>query len=104
MLYDTNSKKVTFLILMANKNNAWYIEVAFKSVISQSYPNWELIIVDDNLSDNSIGIIKPFLSDMRIKLIRHYQNNGYGVVLKTGTANASNEVFGILDAVYYYLA
>ena len=84
---------------MANKNNARYIEVAIKSVISQSYPNWELIIVDDNSSYNSVDIIKPFLSDMRINLIRHYQNNGYGATLKTATANASIEVLGILDAV-----
>ena len=49
---------------MANKNNARYIELAIKSVISQSYPNWELIIVDDNSSYNSVDIIKPFLSEI----------------------------------------
>jgi len=82
---------------MANFNNAKYIETAIKSVISQTYPFWELIIVDDCSNDESLRIIEQFLKDNRIKLIQHQRNQGYGGALKTAALNASNNIFGILD-------
>jgi len=91
-------KQLTFSILMANYNNENFIEVAIKSVIAQTYPNWELIIVDDKSTDNSIEVISPFLKDSRIKLIKHKNNLGYGGTLKTAAEHASNQILGILDA------
>lgn len=88
----------SFSILMACFNNAKFIEIAIKSVISQKYSQWELIIVDDCSTDRSIDIINPFLKDKRIKLITHKENSGYGGSLKTSAANASNNILGILDA------
>jgi glycosyltransferase involved in cell wall biosynthesis len=89
---------LSFSILMANYNNEKYIEEAIRSVINQSYPNWELIIVDDCSSDDSIEKIKPFLKDKRIKIIQHEQNLGYGGSLKTAADSTSNKVIGILDS------
>ena len=83
---------------MANFNNGLYIKEAIESVISQSYPNWELIIVDDCSTDNSIKMIKPYLTDKRIKLIAHQKNSGYGGSLKTAANHALNIILGILDA------
>lgn len=96
-----NSQKdenTSFSILMANYNNAPYIEEAIRSVISQSYSNWELIIVDDNSTDKSIQKINKFLSDMRIRLIQHKKNKGYGASLKTAADNASKNIITILDS------
>lgn len=83
---------------MANFNNVKYIEEAIKSVISQSYSVWELIIVDDQSTDNSLNKIRDFLVDKRIKLIQHKFNKGYGSTLKTAAENASNQILAILDA------
>lgn len=83
---------------MANFNNAKFIEVAIKSIISQTYPHWELIIVDDCSTDNSIVEIQQLLKDDRIKLIQHEKNQGYGGSLRTAAANASNNIIGIVDA------
>ena len=57
---DKNLVEVSFSILMANFNNAKYIKKAIRSVISQTYSKWELIIVDDHSIDDSISIIKSF--------------------------------------------
>ena len=89
---------MSFSILMANFNNVKYIEEAIKSVISQSYSVWELIIVDDQSTDNSLNKIRDFLVDKRIKLIQHKFNKGYGSTLKTAAENASNQILAILDA------
>ncbi len=82
---------------MANYNNGKYIAEAIESVISQTYPLWELIIVDDCSTDKSVEIIKSFLKDSRIKLINHHNNLGYGGSLQTAANHATNSIFGILD-------
>ncbi len=92
------SKNNYFSILMANFNNARFIKTAINSVISQTYPYWELIIVDDCSTDNSLTIINHLLKDDRIKLIRHERNQGYGGSLKTAAANGLNDIIGIVDA------
>jgi len=83
---------------VANYNNAEYIKESIESVISQTYPNWELIIVDDYSTDNSINKIKTYLKDKRIKMIQHNRNIGYGGALKTAADNASCDILCILDA------
>ena len=83
---------------MANYNNGMYVAEAIESVVSQTYPLWELIIVDDCSSDNSVEAIQSFLKDKRIKLILHKRNRGYGGSLKTAADYASNTIFGILDS------
>ena len=89
---------MSFSILMANFNNARFIKAAIKSVISQTYPYWELVIVDDCSTDNSIVVIHQLPKDDRIKIIRHERNQGYGGSLRTAAANASNDIIGIFDA------
>ena len=63
-----STQDISFSLLMTNYNNEKYIEEAINSVISQTYSNWELIIVDDCSTDNSIQIITPYLRNKKIKL------------------------------------
>lgn len=52
-----------------------YLSDAIKSVLAQSYPYWELILVDDGSSDNSLEIAKSFASkDSRIRVISDGEN------------------------------
>ncbi len=83
---------------MANYNNGKYIAEAIESVISQIFKDWELVIIDDCSTDNSVEIIKPFLADKRIKLIRNDKNIGKIGVLKEIIKEAKAEILGILDS------
>ncbi len=85
-------------VIMANYNNAEYIGDAIESVIAQTFKDWELIIVEDRSTDNSIEIIKRYLDDKRIRLIEHHANRGYIAALKTAISNVRSEIFGILDS------
>jgi glycosyltransferase involved in cell wall biosynthesis len=87
-----------FSIVLTNYNHAEYIGGAIKSVLNQSFKEWELIIVDDCSTDDSPKKIQPYLADKRIRLIRHEKNAGYTAALKTGIANVQTEYFGILDS------
>ncbi|MGU8573755.1 glycosyltransferase family 2 protein [Clostridium perfringens] len=58
-------------------NSQKYIEEMLKSVINQSYSNWELIIVDDCSIDDSCKIVEKYSKfDKRIKLIKQKKNKG----------------------------
>jgi len=93
-----NKSKAKFSILMANYNNGRYIKEAINSVLIQTYDNWELIIVDDASSDNSLELIMPYLKDKRIKLVKHKENLGYGAAEKSCTENVSGKIWGVLDS------
>ena len=85
-------------IVMANYNNQKYLRDAIGSVLNQTFTKWELIIVEDCSTDDSIKVIKPYLADKRIRLVRHRQNAGYTAALKTGIANVRSEHFALLDS------
>jgi FkbM family methyltransferase len=90
--------KPKFSIVMANYNNGRFIAQAIDSVISQTLKDWELIIVDDCSTDDSIDVIKHYLTDDRIRLIRRDANKGYVAALKTAIADVRSDTFGVLDS------
>lgn len=93
-----DSSEISFSILLANFNCGNYIEESIKSVLFQTFQNWELIIVDDCSDDGSIEKIKLFLNDKRIKLIYNKKHLGVGFTKKIAADNATNMILGILDA------
>jgi len=76
------SNKPKFSVLMANYNNSKYIAETIQSVLDQKFKDWELVIVDDCSTDNSIKVIKPYLKDVRIRLLKNKVNIGYIGTLK----------------------
>ena len=64
-------------IITTSYNYADYISETIESVINQTYKNWELIVIDDASSDNSVEIIDRYAkNDSRIKLIINNKNLG----------------------------
>ena len=87
-----------FSILMANYNNGKYIEAAVESVVYQTFTQWELIIVDDASSDDSLQRIKRFLADPRIRIFVRPRNEGYTKALIFGLEKVCSGTVGILDS------
>lgn len=78
-------------------NAALFIPETIRCVLAQTYENWEMIIVDDGSTDNTAEIIKPFLSDPRIKY--YYQNNGkQGKARNLALSKVNGEYVAFLDA------
>ncbi|WP_331459119.1 glycosyltransferase family 2 protein [Pseudoalteromonas sp. NZS100] len=63
-------------IIMPAHNVAGFIAESITSVIKQTFESWELIIVDDCSTDNTVDVIKPFLQDKRVKLLQNEHNLG----------------------------
>lgn len=84
-------------IILANYNNGKYLKKAIESVLDQTYDRFELIIIDDGSTDNSIEIIKSF-SDERIKKIFEKQNRHVAYASNIGLKNATGEYIAIMDS------
>src|SRR5690606_21243974 len=76
------------------------IEDTLKSVMNQTYNNWEAVIVDDGSSDNTLQIIKQYSQkDKRFKLIRREEKKkGAPVCRNIGVKNARGEYIIFLDS------
>ena len=54
-------------IIMLSHNKAQYVEESVRSVIAQTYTNWELLFVDDNSKDNTLTKMMELMDEARIK-------------------------------------
>lgn len=72
---------------------------AYKSIRSQTFDNWEWIIVDDGSSDETLNIIEKIKNnDCRVKTIIHKRNEGAAKARNDGIAYASGNYVAFLDA------
>ena len=84
---------------MPSFNKAKYISEAINSVISQTYTNWELIIVDDYSNDDSHEIISSFASKFdNIKTYFNLENKGANYCRNLGIERAKGSYIIFLDA------
>lgn len=85
-------------IIMPSYNTAKYIDETIDSVLKQTYKNWELIIVDDCSPDNTDEIVKPYLTDERIKYIKNEKNSGAAVSRNRALREAKGKWIAFLDS------
>lgn len=87
-------------IIMPVYNCEKFLSESIESVISQSYQNWELIIVDDGSKDNSIAIIEVYVEkDSRIRLYKNQsEEHGPGIARNYGMEQISGKYTYFIDA------
>ncbi len=78
-------------------NSAKYIGDTIKSVLSQTYQNWEMIIIDDCSKDESVSVIKSF-NDSRLILIQLKVNVGAANARNIGLEKANGQFIAFIDA------
>ena len=78
-------------------NGAETIGETIESVLGQSYANWEMIIVDDCSTDDSVSVVKAF-ADPRIRLLQNETNLGPGGTRNVWIRAASGRFLAFLDA------
>ena len=84
-------------IIMPSYNTARYIGDSIKSIQAQTYDNWELIIVDDCSTDNSVEVIKSF-DDTRIVLLTNKTNSGAALSRNYALREAKGKWIAFLDS------
>jgi glycosyltransferase involved in cell wall biosynthesis len=94
-------KKDLASIVLTNFNKEKFVLEQLNSIISQTYKNWELIIVDDCSTDRSKEIIGRFIennSDKKIVLLENKENLGVAKNFETGLEYAKGEYIAVCDA------
>ena len=74
-----------------------FIGETIQSVLKQTYSNWEMIIVDDCSSDNSIKIVEK-INDKRIKLVKLDRNSGAAASRNKGIEIATGRFIAFIDS------
>ena len=87
--------EISFSVIIPLYNKAPYIERAVKSVLSQDYPHFEIIVVNDGSSDGGEKIVTK-LEDERLKLVSQ-KNAGVSAARNTGAKEAQYEYLAFLD-------
>jgi glycosyltransferase involved in cell wall biosynthesis len=83
-------------VALAVFNGGEVLEHAVRSVMNQSWPHWELLLLDDGSTDEAINRL-PFLADPRIVVIRDGQNLGLSYRLNQAVDLAKGQYFARMD-------
>lgn len=84
-------------VVLPTYNRARLLSRAVKSVLDQTYPNFELIVVDDCSTDDTEDVVKGFQDD-RIRYIRHEKNQGAPIARNTGIKAAKGKYIAFQDS------
>jgi len=91
-----------FSVIMPTYNQCAFIRRAVLSLFSQTYPNWELIIINDGCTDDTEKFLSDFLPDKRIVYLKNETNQGLGKSLNRGLDNAKYEHIAYLPSDDFY--
>lgn len=94
----SNSGGPLVSVIIASYNKAGLITQTLESVINQTYVNWELIIVDDSSTDDTLSILSKFEKDSRIKLYKNETNLGANFCRNYGVKLSNGQYIVFLDA------
>lgn len=86
-----------FSVIIPLYNKEKYVQQTIESVLQQTFTDFELIVVNDASTDESVAIVSQ-ISDARIKLIENPGNSGLSTTRNHGISKASGKIITLLDA------
>lgn len=94
----TENPRVSLFLICYNHEK--FLQTSLDSIFRQTYPNIELIIVDDFSSDNSVKIIEDWISNRKVecRFIKHTSNQGLVKTLNECLSNSSGEFVSFFAA------
>lgn len=82
-------------IILPTYNRDWIISRAIESVLSQSYTNYELIIIDDGSTDNTLEVIEPYGNKVKYFYV---ENSGVAAARNKGISLSEGEFIAFIDS------
>lgn len=93
--------KVT--VILCGYNQAPHVTGAVESVLTQTYPHLELLVIDNGSTDDSQARLRPWAADPRVRLFLHPTNGPVTHRLNEAVSHATGDFISILYADDYYL-
>ena len=92
--------KVSIILPVLNEERN--IEKCINNILLQTFQDWELIIINDGSTDNTVNLIKSFLkADKRISLINNSDHKGIIYCLNQGWRNANSNFIYIRLCLFF---
>ena len=89
--------KISYIVICFNSEN--HVLLCLDSILNQSHKNYEIIVVDNNSTDNTRSLVTEYKkNNQTMKLIFNSTNVGYGNAVTTGTESSTGEFLAILNA------
>ncbi len=102
-----SSATPTVSVIMIFLNGERFIEEAIRSVFTQTYHDWELLLVDDGSTDGSTAIARRYAAEhpQKVRYLEHprHENRGMSATRNLGIRSARGELIAFLDADDVYL-
>jgi glycosyltransferase involved in cell wall biosynthesis len=87
-----------FSVVIPTYNRAGFIEATLQSVLSQTYPQYEIIVVDNASTDNTEELLQPYIRASQIQFIKHERNYERARSRNTGMNAARGDFVTLLDS------
>ena len=84
-------------VIMSILEGAATIDAAVKSVVCQTFTDWELILIDDGSRDGGADRVAKF-NDSRIRIVRHHERKGLACRLNEAVRLARGDIIARMDA------
>ena len=86
-----------FSVIMPVYNGADFIDEAIKSVLEQTYTDWELIVVNDGSTDKTAEVLSKYTNNEKIHILIQ-ENKGVSAARNNGISRSKGEYIAFLDA------
>ncbi|MES3019829.1 MAG: glycosyltransferase family 2 protein [Bacteroidota bacterium] len=78
-------------------NGSEFLSEQLNSILNQDYSNFEVVIVDDNSTDDTVNVIASFLQDPRIRFYKNDENLGYAANFAKALSLCDGELIALSD-------
>ncbi|WP_298818394.1 glycosyltransferase family 2 protein [Chloroflexus sp.] len=85
-------------VTVLNYNYARFLPTCLGSILQQNFRDFEVILINDCSTDNSLEVIQPYLRDPRVRLINHAQNKGFVLSLIEGMQESRGQYLSVISA------
>ncbi len=92
------SEYPTFSVVIPTYNRGALIEATLESVLTQTYPHYEVVVVDDCSTDNTDEVIAPYVQSGKVRYIKNERNSERAHSRNVGLAAAVGDFATLLDS------
>jgi len=85
-------------VVISAYNEEAHIAQTLSGALEINYPDFEIVVIDDGSTDDTVGKVLPFVREGRVRLVRKLMNEGKAMALNDGIRCARGEILLIIDA------
>lgn len=97
MVSSLNAPVPTVSVVIPAFNAAAFVAEAIDSVLRQTHPHIEIVVVDDASEDHTADVVRPYVERGQVKLIRHASNKGLAGARNTAIRHGTGQYVAFLD-------